>query len=152
LRAYTSFDEHHKFVLANRLTFDGIIGDLPIQELSKLGGSADHYAFGGVDSGRGIRVQRYLGKLKVINMTELRWRFLDFDILSQQFGLTAVGFVDAALVGAELTSPRGAGVVGSTGGALRVSWNENFVVRCDVGVSPLEDWAPSLYLTIGNPF
>ncbi len=141
-----------RLVLANRFTIDGLVGDVPIQEMARLGGSQDVYAFGGADTGRGIRVQRYLGKAKVINMSELRFRFFEFGFFEQSFALTAAAFVDAALIGDELIQPKDLGVVGSGGGALRIAWNENFIVRLDVGASPSENWAPQFYLTINQPF
>ena len=141
-----------RLVLANRLTFDGVVGDIPIQELARLGGSQDVYAFGGADMGRGIRVQRYLGKAKVLNQTELRWRFFEFDVFDQDFALTAAGFVDAAIVADEIIDPKDLGTIAGGGGAFRIAWNENFIVRVDLGVSPIENWAPQLYITINQPF
>jgi len=102
--------------------------------------------------GRGIRVQRYLGKGRVYNQSELRWRFLDFEGFDQRFALTTAGFVDAAIVSDELAAPTNTGAAAGFGGALRLAWNENFIVRFDVGFSPIENMAPSIYLLIGNPF
>jgi hypothetical protein len=141
-----------RLVLAHRLLFDGIVGDAPVQDLARLGGSQDTYAFGGADIGRGIRVQRFLGALKVLDQVELRWRFAELSALGQAFAFTAVGFVDAGLVGDRLLQPRHLGVAAGGGGALRVAWNENFVVRCDVAASPVEGWAPQTYITVAQPF
>lgn len=156
LRGYKYLPVHpwleKRLVLANRLTFDGVVGDIPIQELARLGGSQDVYAFGGADMGRGIRVQRYLGKGKVLNQTELRYRFAEVELFEQQFAFTVAGFVDAAIVADELIAPKNVGTSAGGGGAFRIAWNENFVIRADLGVSPIEDWAPQLYITINQPF
>lgn len=152
LRGYTSVTSDHKLVLANRLVLDGIVGDPPIQELARAGGSNDYYLFGGSEAGRGIRAQRYLGKLRVLDQTELRWRFWDAELWGQHFGFTAAGFVDAGVVGREIAAPGPMNPLVGFGSALRLSWNENFVVRFDVGFSPIEGGAPSLYILIGNPF
>lgn len=141
-----------RLVLANRLTFDGIVGDPPIQELARLGGSQDVYAFGGADMGRGIRVQRFLGRGKVLNQSEVRFRFAETELFSQQFAFTVAGFLDAAIVADELINPRDVGISAGGGGALRIAWNENFVIRIDLGVSPFEDWAVQPYITINQPF
>jgi outer membrane protein assembly factor BamA len=141
-----------RLVLANRFTLDGLVGDVPIQEMARLGGSFDAYTFGGADVGRGVRVQRYLGKGRVINMTELRYRFAELAAFEQAFAFTAVGFVDAGIVADELVAPADVGVVASGGGALRMAWNENFIVRLDVGVSPAEAFAPQVYITVNQPF
>jgi hypothetical protein len=145
-------DTGRRLVLANRLTFDGVVGDPPIQELARLGGSQDIYAFGGADIGRGIRVQRYLGKGKVLNQSELRFRFAEVELFEQDFAFTLAGFVDAGIVIDELIAPRNVGVSAGGGGALRIAWNENFVIRVDLGVSPLEQWSLQPYITINQPF
>ncbi len=152
LRGYVPLRDNHRLVLANRFVVDGVVGDPPIQELVRVGGSNDYYVYGGSEAGRGIRAQRYIGKLRVFDQNELRWRFLDVTALEQHFGFTAAAFADLGLVGAEVTNPGPMELLPGFGGALRLSWNENFVVRFDLGVSPLEDYAPSLYILIGNPF
>lgn len=141
-----------RIVLANRFTFDGIVGQPPIQELARLGGSQDVYAFGGADIGRGIRVQRYLGKLKALNQSEVRFRFAETELLSQHFAFTLAGFIDAGIIGDELVAPKDVGVAAGGGGALRIAWNENFIIRIDIAVSPVEQWAIQPYVTINQPF
>lgn len=152
MRGYAPLTSDHKLVLANRLVFDTVIGNPPIQELARAGGTFDFYLYGGSEAGRGIRVQRYLGKLRVFDQTEVRWRFFDAELLGQKFGFTGAGFVDLGLVGRELADPGPMPLLPGFGGALRLSWNENFIIRFDVGFSPLENYAPSPYLLIGNPF
>jgi hypothetical protein len=152
LRGYTSLTNDKSLVLANRLTLDGVVGDVPVQEMARLGGMLPSYVFGGADVGRGIRVQRYLGKGRMVNMTELRWRFWSFELFAQRFALSTVGFVDAAIIADDIRKPTNVGAQFGLGGALRIAWNENFVVRADVGTSPVENWSPSLYLTINHPF
>ena len=102
--------------------------------------------------GRGIRVQRFMGKAKVLDQTELRFRFAELDAFDQQFAFTLAGFVDTAIVANELISPNDVGVAAGGGGAFRIAWNENFVIRLDVAVSPFENWAPQTYITINQPF
>jgi hypothetical protein len=153
LRAYAPFTDDHTLVLADRFVLDGVVGDPPIQELARVGGSADHYIYGGSEAGRGIRAQRYLGKLRMYNQTEARWRFWEApEFLGQHFAFTGVAFLDAGVVGREIFDPGPMDLAVGYGGALRVSWNENFIVRFDLGFSPIEDDVPSLYVTIGNPF
>jgi hypothetical protein len=145
-------DTGRRLVLANRLTFDGVVGNPPIQELARLGGSQDIYAFGGADIGRGIRVQRFLGKGRILNQSELRFRFAEAELFAQQFAFTLAGFVDAGIVADELIAPSDVGVSAGGGGALRIAWNENFVIRIDLGISPFEQWALQPYITINQPF
>lgn len=139
-------------VLANRLTVDAIVGDAPVQELARLAGSNEVYAFGGVDVGRGIRVQRYLGALKVVEQAELRWRFFEARALEQDFAFTAVAFADVGLVGDRVLAPTNLGINAGGGGGVRVAWNENFVVRLDLASSTVESGALQTYLTVNQPF
>lgn len=152
LRGYAPLDVDRKVVLCNRFIVDGVIGDAPIQSLVRVGGSNDVYLYGGSELGRGIRAQRYIGKLRVIDQTELRWRFLDAKVFDQELAFDAAGFFDAGLVGRELHDPGAMPLQTGLGGALRVAWNKNFVIRFDLGFSSVEGWHPSPYLLIGNPF
>lgn len=152
LRGYAPLDAEHKLVLCNRFIFDGVIGDAPIQSLARVGGSNDVYLYGGSEMGRGIRAQRYLGKLRLIDQTELRWRFLDVTVFEQALAFDAAGFFDAGLVGKEVWEPGPMPLQTGMGGALRVAWNKNFVIRFDLGFSPVEGWQVAPYLLIGNPF
>ncbi|MCC7073333.1 MAG: BamA/TamA family outer membrane protein [Deltaproteobacteria bacterium] len=152
LRGYASLDPGHTLVLCSRLIADGVVGDPPIQSLARMGGSSDAYLFGGGDVGRGIRAQRYLGKLRVVDQTELRWDVVKTEVLAQRLVFTAAGFVDGGIVGREIADPGPLPLQVGLGGALRVAWNENFIIRFDVGASSVEAWQPMPYLLIGNAF
>ncbi len=152
LRGYAPLDPQHALVLCNRLIGDGVVGDPPIQSLVRPGGGSDVYVFGGGDIGRGIRVQRYIGKLRLVDQTELRWDVAKTEVLAQRLVFTVAGFVDAGIVGKELVDPGPMPLQVGLGGALRVAWNENFIIRFDVGASSVEAWQPMPYLLIGNAF
>jgi hypothetical protein len=141
-------------VLATRGIVDVMLGDVPTEDLARLGGLTDFIAFGGSDVGRGIREHRYLGKIKVMSQTELRWSFTEFEALSQHLKLGLAGFVDLAWLGYDVLDWRGEpfGVVGGVGSGFRLLWNRNFAVRLDVGFSPLERYEPRVYIRVGNPF
>jgi Omp85 superfamily domain len=152
LRGFTPLNEARTLVIANRFIADAVIGDPPVQDLARLGGTLDNYVFGGGDLGRGIRVQRFLGKARLLNQAELRWRFLDFSVLEQKFALAAAGFADLGVVAASLEEPGPMPVQVGFGGGVRVGWNENFWIRFDVGVSPAERFAPGFYVLVNAPF
>lgn len=142
------------WVLAGRFVADVVQGDLPIGELSRVGGTRFYAAYGGVYSGRGIRVARYIDNVKAFVQLESRWTPLNLRAWGRTLDLGIVGFVDAGVVGpavtalaSRLTRPRiGAGL------GFRGALSRNFVVRADIGVSPLEDWGPRLYLALGHVF
>lgn len=154
LRGFVPLDRQRHVVLAGRLVLDGTVGELPVQEMARVGGSTDYVAFGGEYMGRGLRSQRVLGRIKLLEQTELRWRVWGFRLLDQFFDLSWLGFVDAGLVGHDWTDWRGdpLGAVWGGGAGLRLAWNRDFVIRCDVAVSPVEERAPALYLNLGHVF
>jgi len=141
-------------VLAHRLILDVMVGDAPTEDLARLGGLTDYIAMGGSDLGRGIREHRYLGKVKVLSQTELRWSFAELDLLSEHFKFGLATFLDAAWVGYDIFDWRGQplAVVGGAGAGLRLLWNRDFAIRLDVAVSPHEGYGPRMYIRVGNPF
>jgi hypothetical protein len=152
-------------VIASRLLVDLLAGDPPVDEIAEIGGVYDYPAFGGMWIGRGIRANRYLGKLKVINQTELRGFLADVNVLDTQFDGYWVLFADLAWIGADWDDLAGgipgradddAGhplrILASGGVGLRVLVRRTFVVRLELGVSPFEQRGPSLYTPVGTPF
>lgn len=143
-----------RLTLASRFVADAVVGDPPIQELVRPGGFVDYLSFGGSEMGRGIRVQRYVGKVKLYLQNELRWRFIEWEMFGQQFASSTNVFVDAAMVGTELfargafdgTPPIGGG------GALLLHWNENFMLRLDIATSAVERFPVNVYITLGQTF
>jgi hypothetical protein len=154
LRGYTPITRDRNLVVAARLILDGVAGDLPVVEMTRIGGSVDYSGYGGVDLGRGIRGQRYVGRIKVLEQQEVRWHFLEFDALDQHFGLILNGFLDAGFVALALddlgaASPQ---LPIGMGGAFAISWNEAFILRIDVAASSAEGWSPFPYITLGQSF
>jgi hypothetical protein len=141
-------------VLAQRLVADVIVGDAPIVELMKTGGLQESFAYGGQDFGRGLRLARFVGAVKVMAQEELRFDLFHIDAFGNDVGVGAALFLDVGAVSAtledfsqELPVPAwGAGV------ALRASWNRNFLMRIDVALSPVEGARVGLYTAPGHPF
>ncbi|MDP2344698.1 MAG: BamA/TamA family outer membrane protein [Deltaproteobacteria bacterium] len=143
-----------RLTLATRFVADAIVGDPPIQEMVRPGGFVDYLSFGGSEMGRGIRAQRYVGKLKLYVQNELRWRFVEWEMFGQPWAASTNAFVDAAMIGTELSDPRafaGTPPVGG-GGGLLLHWNENFILRLDVATSAVENYPVSVYITLGQTF
>ncbi len=142
-----------RLVLADRVVVDGIVGDAPILELATPGGHQRYSGVGSLNAGRGIRQRRFIGEALVLNQVELRWLALPLTVFSVPLDVHLIGFNDLAFVGAEITdfgrmfrTP-----LVSYGGGLRLALDKNFVVRGDVGFSPLEE-GPSLYIDLRNLF
>lgn len=152
-RGYVPIVPEGKLTLATRGIADVLVGEAPIFEIGRAAGSRPLDFLGGEYSGRGIRAARFLGKVKVLAQPELRWAFAEFDA-GPTWELTLVGFADLGWVAtdvAHLDELVRAPMVGE-GGGLRVALNQNFIVRADVGVSKVEDWAPGIYLNINHIF
>jgi hypothetical protein len=157
LRGYTpllprSIDPQRRLVVAARIIADGVLGDPPVAEMTRIGGSVDVATYGGTDLGRGIRGQRFLGRLKLLEQQELRWHFYDFEALGQHFGLITNAFLDAGLIGLSVDEPGALRLPIGFGAALGISWNEAFILRVDVAASSVEGFSPYPYITLGQSF
>ncbi len=141
-----------RLVSATRGVFDSAFGDLPTQEMVRMGGLNDYSAIGGQYGGRGMRSWRLIGKTKALAQQELRWTIANFTPGKQKIDLGTVGFFDygwAAKSLSELSISEGGF---GTGAGLRVTWNTNFIVRVDAGFSPVEDWSNKLYINLDHVF
>lgn len=149
-----SGDAPLRLTLASRLVGDIVVGDPPIQELVRPGGFVDYLSFGGSEMGRGVRVQRYVGKLKLFLQNELRWRFVEFAAGNQHFAFSTNLFADAGIVGTDLADKKAFAGTPPVGAGLGVlfHWNENFVLRVDVATSVVEAFSPGVYITLGQTF
>jgi hypothetical protein len=154
LRGYAPLVPQGKLTLASRTMFDGLVGDAHALELASPGGFKA-YSFGGGDlAGRGIRLRRYIGKVKLMEQVELRWAFASVLIAKMPFEFTLLAFYDI-LTAAEEWSDLGDALtepVWGTGGGLRIAWEQNFIIRFDLGFSPTEDFAPGVYIDVDNLF
>lgn len=139
-----------RLVLASRVVVDAIVGDAPVVELAQVGGSKETAAFGGPDLGRGLRQQRYPGRYKLAVQHELRSTVASFAALGQDFRLGLATFVDIGMVAVDELAPPP--VRFGVGLGLRVVWNQAFVMRVDVAVSPVERFAPLFYTKPDHPF
>lgn len=139
-------------VSATRVVADTAFGDMPTQELVRMGGLVDYSAVGGQYGGRGLRQWRMIGKTKLLAQEELRLTFARLTPGESNLDLGTVGFFDYGLVAPSLSEldefETGYGV----GGGLRVTWNTNFIVRVDAGFSPIEEWANKLYINLDHIF
>jgi hypothetical protein len=143
-----------RLTLASRLLVDVLFGDVPYFETARTGGSEEEWAIGGSEVGRGVRQQRYAGKVKAAFQLEARAHLFSTEILAQRLRFMLAPFVDTAVVMAEPTfaptrSPR---LLWGAGLALRVAWNEAFVMRVDAATSPEEDFRPALYTLPEHPY
>lgn len=152
-RGYVPLAPEGRLTLAMRGVVDTLIGDVPIVELSKMGGYRTIDFYGGEYAGRGIRWARFLGKVKLLAQPELRWAFARFRA-GPAWELMVVGFADMGWMAEDLSQLDqllAAPMLG-TGGGIRIAMNQNFIVRVDGGFSPIEDYSMGLYINVGQIF
>ncbi len=142
-------------VSATRLAFDTSFGDMPTQELVRMGGLVNYEAVGGQYGGRGMRTWRLIGKTKFLAQEELRFTFARLTPgkkKTQHIDLGTVAFADYGVAAPSITDLSIAESGFGTGGGLRVTWNTNFIIRVDAGFSPVEDWSNRLYINLDHIF
>jgi len=141
--------------LATRGRIDLLFGDPPLYELTAVGGlQGDRWATGGGTSLRGVPLQRYHGKIKLVANVEARLGLARFRFLGRPTRLSVLGFVDAGRFFADWRAQpeldgRGLGLKVGLGGGLRVRFGSTVVVRADVAVSA-DGWGG--YLDVGQVF
>lgn len=153
-RFYAPLVKEGILTLASRTVFDGMVGDAHVRELAAVGGIKS-YSFGGGDSaGRGIRLRRYIGRVKAMEQLELRYAFVRFRVVKANTELTLLLFGDMIVAGEDWSDigPAFAHPHFGEGIGLRVAINQNFVIRADVGFSDVENWSPGVYIDIDNLF
>jgi outer membrane protein assembly factor BamA len=133
-----------RLVLAARVMGDMLFGDPPIYELARHGGLFPMPAPGGGSGVRGVPMQRYHGKVKLLSNLELRARVLPLSVFGQRFNIGAIAFFDAGRVWSDFTASErldgsGPGIKVGFGGGLRIQWGEAFLLRTDVAWSPDAD-------------
>lgn len=156
-RFYVPFDDERRVVFASQSIADMIVGDLPLDAMSRIGGSqslSDFNAIGGQYIGRGIREQLYVGRLKGIQQLELRAHLFSFSLLKQNFDVVPAAFADIAVTASDFAhfADEIGSIYSGFGAALRLHWNKTFIIRADMGVSPSENFSPKFYLVAGNIF
>ncbi len=156
-RYFLAFDEQKRVVLATQSVADSIFGELPFDALSKVGGmhSLNNYsAIGGKYLGRGISDQKFVGRLKLMEQLELRYRFVSFNLLKQDFDLSTAAFGDVGMTAWDYDRLKKdmRRVYTGFGSGLRIHWNKSFIIRADLGFSPQEHYSPKFYLAVGQVF
>jgi hypothetical protein len=154
LAGFFALAESPRVVLATRVIGDVIVGNPSTEELARIGGTLDSIAFGGSAIGRGIREHRYLGKVKLMNQTELRAQLWDVVALEQDLSFGLALFSDSALIGYDVADWRGKPFLplATAGASLRLIWNKTFAVRTDLATSPHEKEGPGFYVIVNQAF
>jgi outer membrane protein assembly factor BamA len=125
-----------RLVLAGRLAFDQMWGDVPFDQLQDIGVAFPQQGLGGATTVRGLLQSEYVGDTKLLLNLEARLHLVGFSILGQQFKLGVLAFLDSGRVWARgYPDPPGLHIRAGTGGGIRLTWGRFLVIRFDTGVS-----------------
>lgn len=150
LRGYVPFNASKRLVGAGRLVADGMVGDAAFLDQTRIGGSQIYETFGGQRSGRGVRLRGVSGKVRFIAQPELRWTFSSFQISKANIDLTAIAFSDVGWLAEDWSALDHSALLATEGLGMRWAFNKNFIIRTDVGFAAREDFAPGVYIDVGN--
>ncbi len=139
-----------RLVFTTRAVADGIFGDVPATGLTRPGGRQIYDFFGGQRAGRGVRSYGVMGKAHFMDQVELRVLAASFEVKGTTVDIHPVGFFDSGYWAADHASLSDGVFVYGCGGGLRLAFDKNFIVRADLGFSPLEDNAMQVYIDIRN--
>ena len=123
-------------VLATRVGYGTIIGPeatfFELQDQWSADGSIR--ALGGSQTLRGFKANRFLGRSVAFSNIELRHRFADISVLSQNLSFALVPFLDLGAIGDDVFGLKPV-VKTSAGAGLRIGWNRSTMVLLDVAAS-----------------
>jgi outer membrane protein assembly factor BamA len=148
-RLYTPIIPSGSVVVAERVIVDGVAGDAPWRERTRMGGLVETNGIGGLDVGRGIRLARYPGRLRFSLQHELRVTPLVLDVWGNSLALPVAVFFDSGVATFNDVAPR---LLVGGGISFRVVWNKTFVMRLDLALSPEEPGRLSAYSAPNHPW
>jgi outer membrane protein assembly factor BamA len=122
-------------VLAVRLLYSMQTAAVPFFAMNTLATTTgDQRGLGGETTIRGYRQDRFVAPEAALANVELRWTFVRFSLLAQQFSLQAAPLLDAGRVfdRVDWSFDRWKGSVGA---GLRVGWNRSTIVIFDAAFS-----------------
>ncbi len=108
---------------------------MPLHAFGEIGGSRRTKGLGGSDSLRGFDRQRFTDKVRLFTNSELRRLLKTQRIFKQYIELHGVLFVDAGQVATSVADLEVSASHYTAGTGVRLSWNADFVIRGDIGVS-----------------
>lgn len=140
-----------RVVVAQRLTFDHLMGDVPFFEWPNLGGMNPSEGIGGMSTVRGVPRNRYAGATKAVSNSEVRVNAFQFNLLRAPVRVGALALLDLGRAwhpgvddGAWYRWHPGVGA------GLRLT-RRAAVVRFDYALAP-ETGRQGVYVTFGHMF
>jgi hypothetical protein len=140
-----------RLIFAQRVALDALFGDVPFFEWPMMAGTNGIEGVGGMSSVRGVPRNRFVGNVKAVSNSELRYYPFSFRLFGEQTKLGGLLFFDTGRVWHPATDDGDFWDWHSGAGAgLRVS-RRAAVVRLDYGVW-LAELRQAVYVTFGHMF
>lgn len=138
-----------RLVLANRLAFEAVDGQAPYYAYLEIGDSLATRSLGGSQSLRGYESRRFLDRLKLFTLTELRFKVHTFSIINNPCAVVLTAFLDNGRVWSDWSSVALDDFRTTYGGGIWLEWDETVIVRLDLGHS---DEDTIVYARMGTAF
>jgi outer membrane protein assembly factor BamA len=147
---FSPFPKLADLVIAGRAAYSVQTSGVPFFAMNTLAFTdGDHQGLGGLWTMRGYKQDRFVGPIAVLTNVELRWTFVDFDVLSQHFALEAAPFLDMGCVFDRVADFSLSRWKRGEGAGLHVAWNKATVIVFDYGISEEDQ---GLYMDFGQEF
>ena len=121
--------------LAHRTVFEILDGAVPLYAYGEIGGSRRLKGLGGSEALRGYDRQHFTDNIRFFTNSEMRYQLTSFTFFGQYLEWHGVFFIDGGRVWSRLDQLRPTQLRWTTGGGLRLYWDEDFVVRLEGGFS-----------------
>jgi len=147
---FSPFPKVTDLVIAGRAVYSVQTDGAPFFYMNTLAFTdADRQGLGGLWTMRGYKQDRFVGAVAALTNVELRWSFVNFDVLGQNFGLSVAPFLDMGRVFDRVGDFTFSGWRRGEGAGLRVAWNKATIIVFDYGVSSEDS---GLYMDFGHQF
>ena len=123
---------HRQLILAYRLFFESLSGNIPFYEMGATGGSIPTLGFGGDRFLRGYDNNRFVDNIRLVLNVELRWDPLLVSFAKQDITLGFVPFFDIGRVWPTIFPITFSDLHASTGWGMRLIWSNRFIIRTDI--------------------
>jgi len=137
-------------VFTTRAVADGVFGEVPATGMSRPGGRQIYAFYGGQRAGRGVRSGGVIGKARFMDQMEVRLLAASPEVMGTTIDIHPVGFFDTGYFAADHSSLNDGAFVYGYGGGLRLAFNKNFIIRADLGFSPIENNSMQVYIDVRN--
>lgn len=138
-----------RLTFAHRAVFEVLAGEIPLYAYGEIGGSRRVKGLGGSDSLRGFDTQRFTDDVRFFSNLEARYKVYSMWFVGQYLEWYGAGYIDMGRVWPDLSDVGLGGMHMSTGGGLRLSWDNDFVIRMGMGYSKEQR---DVFIDLGNVF